>query len=315
MKYFYTLLLARPPEKQLLSDGALPDRCPKLHSAQNTILYTLKNGLLVQQQLYHAPHYLELLWLETARPVTVNYHLPESATFLFYVLQGQLKIQAAEDGKPFLQVSEGHHHLVQDPPGNYTAFYPKGRHLCFFIMIPDSWMSQHREAFPYLANLISWLKSDLLARYQVPKIFMNQDLYRWFDKQSRLQPANPVILEGLLLQALAYLLQGYENALSRQHALAFDALKHILEQYTSQDFSHGQLAVQLYISTKTLSKRFEAAFGCSPSAFATRLRMKHAHRLLTQENLPVKDVYFAVGYKNRHTFWYAYDKFLKAQKS
>ncbi len=342
MKSFYTLKLTHPGEKKVFSAGGpagkqagredlqtgpdyrqaghayrqaiLPSGCPKLDSAQETKLYNLENGILVQQQLSHETLYLELFWLDSAKPVIINYEILENATVLFYMLQGQVEIKDAGGVASFMQTKERFHYLARCTPGGYTAFYPKGRHLCFFIVVPDNWMVQHREDFPLLEKLVVSLNNDHLARHQVPQIYINRDLYRWLDKHRKLQPPNSATLEVFIRQFLAHLLHVYENALARQHALAFKALESIQEQYTSQDLSHVLLTSQLFISKKTLFQRFKAAFGCTPSEFATGLRMKHAHRLISQEKLPVKRVFFAVGYKNRHTFWYAYNKFLGAQK-
>jgi AraC-like DNA-binding protein len=326
MKSFYTLKLPRPREKELFSAGGpayqqvnlayrqvnLPSGCPRLHSAQETKLYSLENGILVRQQLSHEPLYLELFWVDTAKPVTINYEIQETATVLFYMLQGRVKIKAAGGVSPGLQTIERFHYLAQNRTGSYTAFYPKGQHLCFFIVVPDSWMVQHSKDFPLLEKLVMSLKNNHLGRHQVPQIYINRDLYRWLDKQRKLQPSNSAILEVFILQFLAHLLHGYESALARQHALALKALESIEEQYTLQDFSHLWLTSQLFISKKTLFQRFKAAFGCTPTAFAIGLRMKHAHKLLTEENLPVKEVYFTVGYSSDSAFRAAYKLYLES---
>ncbi len=318
MKSFYTLKLARPREKELFSTGGpayrqvnLPNGCPQLNSAQEINFSRLENGILVQQQLSNDPLYVELFWLDAAQPVAINYEILEPVTILFYMLQGQIKIQAASGVEPDMEIKERLHYMVQYRPGSYTAFYPSGQHLCFFIVLPESWIVQHHEDFPLLEKLVMSLKNHHLARHQVPQIYINRDLYRWLDKQRKLQPPNPAILEVFIWQFLAHLLHGYENALARQHALAFKALEYIQEQYTLQDFTHLWLTSQLYTNKKTLFQRFKAAFNCTPTAFANGLRMKLAHRLLTEEKLPVKEVYFIVGYSSRSAFRSAYKIYLE----
>jgi AraC family transcriptional activator of mtrCDE len=52
--------------------------------------------------------------------------------------------------------------------------------------------------------------------------------------------------------------------------------------------------------------RFAAAFGCSPMALLSQLRMRHAADMLAANVLSIEQIAHAVGYTSRSSFFRAF---------
>jgi AraC-like DNA-binding protein len=61
-------------------------------------------------------------------------------------------------------------------------------------------------------------------------------------------------------------------------------------------------AREAYLSPYHYHRLFARAFGETPREFLTRLRMDRAKKLLSQDQLPVTEVCFAVGYESLGSF-------------
>jgi AraC-like DNA-binding protein len=64
----------------------------------------------------------------------------------------------------------------------------------------------------------------------------------------------------------------------------------------------GDCAAEAGLSPWHLLRSFRAAFGETPKAFATRLRLERAKHLLTVTDRPVTEVCFDVGFSSLGTF-------------
>lgn len=96
-----------------------------------------------------------------------------------------------------------------------------------------------------------------------------------------------------------------ELAAGRTRSLA-DAVVQTAVQYLqdnlAQRFEVRDVAAQVNLSERQLSRIFLKATGTSILAYLTRLRMERAMQLLLNSELPIKQVAAAVGYPDTHYF-------------
>lgn len=76
----------------------------------------------------------------------------------------------------------------------------------------------------------------------------------------------------------------------------------IMERNLGARFAVSELARELHISTRQLERLFQDEIGMSPAAYARRLRLRHAHELLTQTRRPISEVALEAGFADGSHF-------------
>jgi AraC-like DNA-binding protein/quercetin dioxygenase-like cupin family protein len=69
-----------------------------------------------------------------------------------------------------------------------------------------------------------------------------------------------------------------------------------------------EVAAQVHLSRRHLSRLFTQFVGTSPAAYIERVRLERACTLLRQTNIPIKGIAAAVGYENVHHFTRAFSR-------
>lgn len=85
---------------------------------------------------------------------------------------------------------------------------------------------------------------------------------------------------------------------ARRHDPVVAQAERWIDEHLSDGVSVGQLAKQLAVSAKTLSRRVQAATGLSPIRFVQRRRVMMATHLIETTKLPIEEVATLVGYRD-----------------
>jgi AraC family transcriptional regulator of arabinose operon len=121
-----------------------------------------------------------------------------------------------------------------------------------------------------------------------------------------LRNAPPIELPRML--ALAHALIADIYALDRHgsrpnpYSLALDEAARVLATDVSRRIKLPVLATQLGLGYEVFRKAFHDRFGMAPGDYSIRRRMERARSLLTQGEVTVKEVAFALGYPNEFAF-------------
>lgn len=73
-------------------------------------------------------------------------------------------------------------------------------------------------------------------------------------------------------------------------------LEKLVEQYMPKIPTLKQLAAELFVTDKTLSRRIQKSTGMTPMAFIQAVRMRHAQNLLETTKLSINEIATKVGY-------------------
>jgi len=92
-----------------------------------------------------------------------------------------------------------------------------------------------------------------------------------------------------------------ERARSASESVVQNAIQY-LKDNLGRRFEVRDVAAQVNLSERQLSRIFHHATGTSILAYLTRLRMERAMQLLLQSELPIKQVAASVGYPDTHYF-------------
>ena len=75
-----------------------------------------------------------------------------------------------------------------------------------------------------------------------------------------------------------------------------------MQRYLSQPMTVAEIAEKFGLSVRSLSRRFQAATGCSPLTYLQEQRIRSAKELLEGTNLTIGEVAFKVGYQDQGYF-------------
>lgn len=85
-------------------------------------------------------------------------------------------------------------------------------------------------------------------------------------------------------------------------------LQHVFQQHLGENLGLKALAEALHLSERTLTARCRSAFGDSPTRLFVRHKMEQARVLLTQTDLPIKEVSAHFGFENPYHFSTVYKR-------
>lgn len=74
-------------------------------------------------------------------------------------------------------------------------------------------------------------------------------------------------------------------------------ISHIQYHYT-EEICCKELADLCFMSPAQMYRQFQAEMGCTPTAYKNRLRIEQAKQMLRDDDLPVSEIAFLMGYEN-----------------
>lgn len=125
-----------------------------------------------------------------------------------------------------------------------------------------------------------------------------------------------MFLESHVIELLMLQLEQIDNhncevfcAINKQHREKLYAVREILSQQLTGDFTLNSLAQQVGTNEFTLKKGFKELFGTTVFGYWNQLKMQEARTLLTEGIMNVTEVSTTVGYKNPQHFSTAFKKY------
>lgn len=88
---------------------------------------------------------------------------------------------------------------------------------------------------------------------------------------------------------------------SRRRQIMDDA-RRLINQWLDRPISLDELAAAIEVSPYYLSRVFSQESGFTLSSYVTRRRMEKAQQLLSRTDQPIKQIAYAVGYRDSHYF-------------
>lgn len=187
----------------------------------------------------------------------------------------------------------------------------------------------HKDIFPrdsvfevYLVHL-DWTDEQAILQQFSPvelahvssgsqAIFGNafDQLYREFTTESAFQQPMVAVCAGQILYELCRAATRRKYAANespeliasdRRRQIMNDARK-LIATWLDQPISLDALAQAINVSPYYLSRIFSQENGFTLSSYLTQQRMEKARQLLTQTNLSIKEIAYAIGYRDSHYF-------------
>lgn len=118
-------------------------------------------------------------------------------------------------------------------------------------------------------------------------------LVDWLD--GGLAPTEPVVVSGARLVVR-------ESSTGRAEDAVIERVRRMIESDAAQGISLGELVAASGLSTKTLVRRYQAAFGIDPIEEVNRLRVAEAKRMLASGSFKVGEVASHCGFTSQAAF-------------
>ena len=149
-----------------------------------------------------------------------------------------------------------------------------------------------------------------LGKYQHEVL---EKAWRVTKEYSAEQPEFQLMVKALIIELSVLILRnlqknqpnaietGLSKTAQRKQQIVNHAI-YYLENHYNEEITLEVLAEKLFVSPTYLSKIFKESTDISPINYLIQVRLKHAHNLLEQNELPVRDVAQAVGYQDAYHF-------------
>lgn len=98
-------------------------------------------------------------------------------------------------------------------------------------------------------------------------------------------------------------------SIKNRNRLDIGLIKAYIDENYTESISLEQTASRFYVSKEYLSKIFKATVGTGFAEYITSLRMEKAKVLILQQNIPIKEVGFMVGYVEQPHFYKRFKKY------
>ncbi|ULT26842.1 helix-turn-helix domain-containing protein [Sphingobacterium sp. E70] len=103
----------------------------------------------------------------------------------------------------------------------------------------------------------------------------------------------------------------YAQLLSRSNRTQLYLIKlHIDRYYDDPNLDTCSLIARHALSSATVIRLFKSEYGYTIRNYCIQVRLRHAHRLLTEGQLSFAEVYLLVGYNNENSLRKAYKNYV-----
>lgn len=278
----------------------------KLPLPSNVKHFELSPGEFVAQQLMKEPFFIELVEMEVKDHLPLTVKVSEDLVFLYFQLKGRVQLYDT-DGALYMDISGNQFILCRLSAGYYKAQYSKGHNLSVVILMSADWILSIAADFPNLYEKILLFLNGSSRGEAFPRASIGKKINQLLnDVYIRME--HRALQDGLfrlfILQVLTFY-DGMVGDLERQ--LPYRVRDFLDRHFTDQEVDVGFVAREFYVTKRTLNNQFKKTFNVTVYNYYTRLRLALARELL-KKGIPIKDIYYTVGYKDERAFRYAFSK-------
>lgn len=170
----------------------------------------------------------------------------------------------------------------------------------------DRLMSHHAEA-AYSKSAMIYIYFSLVEQLQQ---FINEKGFRISDLYGGAEAQFVFNHDSTTQQMLLFICNQYckvakevQYLIKNRNRLDVSLIKRYLEEHYTESLSLEQTANRFFVSKEYLSKVFKSEIGIGFSDFVTQLRMEKAKHLILEQNVPIKETGYMVGYLEQAHFY------------
>lgn len=314
MRQPYILHFSESPILKESVVGRLPDWCRfSMPIASEAVHYQFSKADILSQRLRRRHFFVDILEIHTRSPYQLKFKVEEDQLFLLFMLEGCIEFSTT-DGRYITEAKKNYFYLSHNGPGTFKATMAPGKHVAFVVAIKASWAKKIFKEFSNLDCLIQLMLESPQPYTIMPHCRMDKQVHEWLREVNSTTKTNIVVLDSIFRMYITLVLEYYNDHLTAgEGMLAYKVKQYLDKHYTDHDIGYEKLAAMYYVTVRTLSSQFKAAYHMTIHDYYTGLRIKKAKHMIETLKMPVSEVYFIIGYNNESTFRYAYNKF-KAQK-
>ncbi|PZR19481.1 MAG: hypothetical protein DI539_13870 [Flavobacterium psychrophilum] len=257
----------------------------------------------------YRPFSIELIQIKYySDPASILFEATGKQTILFIMLEGE--IAGGFTKKNNLSMHEGEFTISNYEPGKYNL-QPRGDKNSFLLItIDNDWFQYVGEDLINIMNGIINFEDEFADQVFLCKA--TRQAHQWINNIHAFSHQNIAAVDGNLRMHITFLLEYYKLKIETQkNSLAFKIKKYLDDHYLNNTLSIKNLAEYFHVTERTLRNHFKRQFQKTIHRYYTELRMKRATELINNSSLPLKDIYFHIGYNDESSFRHAYKQYLK----
>lgn len=311
MEQEYKLHFSKPILKIKDVSDKLPGFCRyPVPMAKKSLLLEFAGTTLLQQTIQCDIFRIDIFQLDSQDDFIAYYSLDQQRIFLNFVLSNPILFKSVE-GVQITWPNTCSFYLSAEQAGNYRVECNRGSTDLVVISLDPDWLRRAISPYPILSQALAFLLVSHNPFDVLPHFRIDQAVRQWLFAVLAFDHENPIAQLGELQKYIAMSLHHYEQLLGRSNRTQLYLIKlHIDQHYSSVELDLNRLPHHLALTDTSIVRRFKKEYGTTIRNYCIRVRMQQAHRLLTQENKPISEVYLAVGYINENSFRKAYRKYL-----
>jgi len=311
MEQDYKLTFSKPLLKVSNVSGRLPDFCRyPIPMADRARQFDFEGATLLQQTIHCELFSIDIFQLDTVDPFVVHYTLDQQRIFFNFVLSGPIAFTTGI-GEHVTCPGSCSFYLSAEQAGSYRAECFSGATDLVVVSLNPQWLSTVVRQYPIFREAVSFLTESTNPFDVLPHFWIDQELRQWLFSVLAFEHENPFAQQAELQKCLVMGLGHYEQLLSRSGRAQLYLIKlHIDRRYADPNLDTYSLIARLDLSMTTVIRLFKSEYGHTIRNYCIQVRLRHAHRLLTQGQLSFAEVYLLVGYNNENSLRKAYKNYL-----
>nr|WP_295924373.1 AraC family transcriptional regulator [uncultured Dyadobacter sp.] len=262
-------------------------------------------GFLAKQQVEGVQITTWLFMSKTIEPIfgVLEINIP-SALFL-YVAKGRLSCEFDKQRKV---ISIGQHRLIQLylPAKRYKISMGAGLTVFYCFSLTEPFLIELSKEFPTLISSLQPSRDESIDNIRVTFGKINPGIIDDFIRlkaDAKKGLGLQSVLHWLVLQLITQLKPNGSSSMLTTPEKTFYAKDYIDENVKfGAILTVGEIAERYSLHSDTLNRAFKSVFGVSLKKYINQVKMQEAHRLLTQEQMPVMLVAERLGYNNASSF-------------
>lgn len=180
------------------------------------------------------------------------------------------------------------------------------------VSLDPKWAKDIVRPYPELSEALTEMLSSERQFSIMPRCRIDTDLKEMLSALFGVDDLNLGIVKLQLREKIAFALSHYYKKLLETGWVAIYRIRLYMEKHYCEPLDMYRLAEMGSLTEGAFQKKFKLIYAITPYDYIIRLRMTEASRLISQMDMPMKEVYLLVGYRDLGNFRKAYRSFLNS---
>lgn len=270
-------------------------------------------------QCYTVDHlFIELLDIELSKHINFTVDVTEPYFSLVFVLSGGMEFGSKDK---FYDVTKSTCFALYNKGQRKIARLEKGVHRLFTIVLGSERLRRSHDNYPALWDFVRSEDEKGNKFALMPRCLLNGKYLKILRSIYTINESNEDKRNYLVSERCGRLLKLYHDELMEPAKIVQTTPHERVKEITSYINAHlahvdignlDLLAERFNTTRRTLTRMFRAEMNMTPNEFIYKQRMEEGRKLVSETNLPIREVAQKLGFPNQSHFSSAFKRYHKA---